>query len=279
MSNKPNQEQIKFWNSEGGAQWVENQEMMDRNLEVFVTSLLKRANIKPGMSILDIGCGCGGSTFKALEAGASLTGVDISEQMIERARERAKEIGGDIEFLVADAMTYQWSKQYDLVISRFGVMFFEDPVAAFSNILSALRPGGKICFICWQPPKENPWITLPMSAVRPYLPPPEPTDPNAPGMFGLADPERTRQILGSAGFEDILCEDVRLINQMADGTVEGTVQFMTEIGPLRRQLGEMSEADRDNALSAMKKVLSENLSDGKVRLGAGCWILSATKPA
>jgi len=279
MSNEPNQDQIKFWNSDGGAQWVENQEMMDRNLEVFVTSLLERANIEPGMQVLDIGCGCGGSTFKALEAGASLTGIDISKQMIDRAQERAKQVKGKIEFLVADAMTYCWTKQYDLIISRFGVMFFEDPVAAFSNLLSALRPGGKICFICWQPPKENPWITVPMSAVRPYLPPAEPADPNAPGMFGLANPERVKEILTSAGFEDISCEDVRLENQMADGTVEGTVQFMTEIGPLRRQLGEMSDTERESALGAMRQVLSDNLTDGRVKLGAGCWVVSATKTA
>jgi len=278
VSEQPNQDQINFWNSEGGAQWVENQEMMDGNMQVFTSSLLDRARVEPDMEVLDIGCGCGGSALAALAAGGNITGVDISEQMINRARERAENAAGSTEFFVADAMTHKWHKQYDLIISRFGVMFFEDPVVAFTNMLAALRPGGRICFICWQPPQQNPWITVPMSAVRPYLPPAEPAKPNMPGMFGLADPARTKEVLTGAGFEDVECEDVRLANRMADGTVEGTVQFLLVALPLRRQLGEMSPENRDNALRDMKQTLSENLTDGKVVLGAGCWIVTATKP-
>jgi SAM-dependent methyltransferase len=278
MSEQPNQDQINFWNSEGGAQWVENQEMMDGNMRVFLSSLLQHASIEPDMQVLDIGCGCGGSTLAAAEAGGNLTGIDISEQMINRARERAEQSTGNIEFLVADAMTYEWPKEYDLIISRFGVMFFEEPVVAFKNLLAALRPGGRICFICWQPAKENPWITVPMSAVRPYLPPAEPPKPGAPGMFGLADPVRTEDILTQAGFENVQCEDVRLDNRMADGTVEGTIQFLKEVGPLRRQLAEVPAENSNKAMADMKQALSENLTDGKVVLGAGCWVVTARKP-
>ena len=161
-----NQEQIDYWNGNAGTTWVDSQERMDKMLAPLTSPLLARANAAPGERILDVGCGCGDTSLQLAASGASVWGVDISKPMLERAAARAQLMSqANTHFSVADAATADLPAEHDLVFSRFGVMFFSDPVAAFANLYGSLKPNGRLCFLCWQPPRNNPWMSTAGAAI------------------------------------------------------------------------------------------------------------------
>ena len=269
-----NREQIEYWNGKAGQTWADAQERMDIMLAPITEALMQRVAVRPGVRIIDVGCGCGDTSLALAGAGAHVWGIDISEPMLARAKARASGVDG-VKFSKTDAATQSFTPDHDLVVSRFGVMFFVDPHAAFRNLRSALNAEGRLCFICWQPPRLNPWMAIAGKAVQPYLPVPatEP-DPRAPGPFAFADPDYLRGILEQGGFAQISIDPITPTLHLADTLDEG-MRFLSEIGPLARAIAELTDTRREEALAAARAALSERLSDSGLDLGAACWVVEA----
>ncbi|MGP1283789.1 MAG: class I SAM-dependent methyltransferase [Parasphingopyxis sp.] len=228
---------------------------------------------RSGERILDIGCGTGAvSELLALE-GAAVTGIDLSETMIAGAQFRARE---NLSFQVADAAQFLGDAPFAAVASRFGVMFFDDPHAAFANIRANLVPDGRLVFLCWQAPDRNPWAMVPAKAVVPLLAEPMPTDPDAPGPFALADSDRIMTILDAAGFRDAVIEghDVPIVLSR-DGLDDAT-DFACQIGPGSRALTELDETGRAKARIAIREALSGHVGPtGSLTMAGAVWLVTA----
>ncbi len=269
----PNEDQKEYWNDSAGAQWVAEQELMDAMLAKVTASLMSQAAPRPGERVLDIGCGTGETSLIAADAGAHVTGVDISEPMLGLA---SKRLGGRGDTILADASEYQDETGFDLIMSRFGVMFFDDPNAAFANINSNLNQQGRMCFACWRAPQENDWVLVPMMAVKPFLPETPEQDPHAPGPFALADADRTRGILEGAGFADVSIEPVDIEMVIADKNgVDQALEFVTKIGPAARAMAEVDASGKDKMLSALKEALAPHEDNGRIALKGAIWIVQA----
>lgn len=273
-----NQEQIDYWNGEAGRVWAEVQARLDTLLAPISSALLERAAVQPGERVVDVGCGCGDTTLALARAGAAVWGIDLSEPMLARARERAAAdpaLSGRVAFSATDAASQAFSADHQLVFSRFGVMFFADPVAAFVNLRGALSTGGRLCFACWQVPKRNPWMAVAGAAVQPFLAEPaSPPDPRAPGPFAFADPDYLRAVLTDAGFRDAAVDAVATTLHIGD-TLEEAMQLMQLVGPLSRALRELEPPGRDEALDAARQALSAHVADAGLNLGAACWLVQA----
>lgn len=276
----PNADQIEYWNGDAGEKWARHQDRLDAMLAPFSKALLLLAAVKPGERVMDIGCGCGATTFDlasaAIGQGRAL-GVDISGPMIARAKERAVSLGSKAEFLLADAATHDFGAvQFDVLASRFGIMFFDDPVSAFGHMRKALAPGGRAGFVCWRPFRENPWAALPMMAALPHLPPQEPPVPGAPGPFAFDDAGRFRDVLSQAGYSaiDIQPFDAELTLGVGADPVEAALHQSLEIGPLARAMKAMPDAMRDKVSDEVRKALAANVKDGAVRLPGAVWLVS-----
>src|SRR6266851_9461551 len=207
----PNAEQIKFWNEGGGANFVKQQRMIDATIRPMGLQALDHTGLKEGAQALDVGCGCGDSSLEiARRVGSSgkVIGLDISTPMLDRAKESARAEGvSNIEFINGDAQTYRLpAAAFDVIFSRFGVMFFAEPRAAFANLLSGLKKSGRMAFVCWQSPMKNPWMSVPGMVVAQYVQV-NPPSPEAPGPFAFGDGSRVRSILEGAGFADVAVED------------------------------------------------------------------------
>jgi SAM-dependent methyltransferase len=279
----PNAEQIEYWNSTQGSRWVDNQDRLDSLIEPFGELVLERAGISAGARAIDVGCGCGATCLalaRRVGPGGSVLGIDISAVMLDRARERARAAGAQqIELANVDAQTHRFEpRSRDLVFSRFGVMFFADPTAAFANLRAALRPGGGVAFVCWRPLGENPWMTVPFAAVATVLAPPPPPPPDAPGPFAFGDAQRVRKILGDAGFERIeIAPHEREISLGA--SPEQATDFSLAAGPASRLLVSASERDRSRAAAAVREALVPHARGGRVALGSATWLVTARNPA
>ncbi|WP_395645059.1 class I SAM-dependent methyltransferase [Terricaulis sp.] len=267
-----NQTQIELWNGRAGDTWVELQDSLDRMLAPVTDALAARVGSVAGKRILDIGCGTGVTCKRWIDGGADVTGVDVSAPMLAAARERAK---GRARLMQADASVWQGDAPFDFAVSQFGVMFFDDAEAAFANIAANLRPGGRLVFACWRPHTENPWVTVPMGAVRGLIDLP-PVEPHAPGPFGLADAMRTRGVLDQAGFTDITIDPVDFAYVIAGG-LEEAVRFMMQIGPTARAL---AEADKDVKAAAAERLagaLAAYERNGSVTFPGAIWIVEARR--
>ncbi len=271
-----NAAQIEFWNGEAANAWVENQAQLDRLLAPLSAAIIARAAVRNSEHVLDVGCGCGQTSLEIAQAGARVTGIDISAAMLDSARARVAGLNGS-DFVLADAATQAFSEPFDLVFSRFGVMFFADPVAAFANLRRALKPTGRLAFLCWQGVKFNPWMAVPMAAARPHLPEGEaPPDPRAPGPFAFADAEYVRTVMQQAGFQNVAIEGAQA--QLALGSdVDEAVNFVGRVGPLSRPLAQVDAQVRKRAMTAVRETLARHAEGGVVRLGASCWIVTATR--
>ncbi len=269
-----NAAQIEFWNGEAGDTWVQAQERMDEMLEGLTTAALDHAAPAAGQRVIDIGCGCGGTTLAIAERGASVWGVDVSAPMLERARARAAGTE-NVHFSETDAAAASYTPDHDLIFSRFGVMFFADPVAAFANLRTALKPDGRLVFLCWQAARDNPWVAVAGRAVQPFLTPPETApDPRAPGPFAFAESDYVHQLLADAGFSRVACEPLEGSMRLG-GSLDEVLEFQGQIGPLARALAELDEATRAQAVAAAREALAPHMSAAGLELGARCWLVSA----
>lgn len=276
-----NDEQIEYWNAEAAARWVESQELLDRQLAPITDALIEAAAIAPGIAVLDVGCGCGETSVLASQrvgSGGTTLGVDISQPMLARATERAQAEGLTwLSFEQGDAQTHAFPMAaFDLAMSRFGVMFFEDTAAAFANVRKALKPGGRLVFVCWRPLMENPWMTIPLMAVKGILELPPAPDPNEPGPFALGDGARLRGFLEAAGFSDIEIKPFDTKMSVGAGAeLEESVDFFFKIGPLSRLLAEADSATRDKVRDVLRTTLAPFNSDAGVAMDAATWVVSA----
>ncbi len=205
-----NADMVDYWNGRPADVWVTEAERFDTMLAPFGLRLLTAAVLEPGERVLDVGCGNGAVSLEAARTvgpGGRVTGLDLSAPMLEVARRRAEEQGVDVDFVQCDAQTASFDHPFDVVVSRFGVMFFDDPEVAFANLAMAARPGGRLCFVCWQEMFANEWIAVPAMAMVAHVGIPELPEPGAPGPFALADAQRTRDLLESAGWSEVTVEE------------------------------------------------------------------------
>ena len=269
--NEANQQQIDYWNGDAGSEWVQAQEHLDTMLSPLSQQALERASVNGTERVLDIGCGCGATSLHLAQEAQWVTGVDISAPMIDRARQRGSE-RSNLEFIHGDASLWRGSEPYDLAFSRFGVMFFADPVAAFANIHRNLKESGRLTFLCWRLPQDNPWLAIPGAATQPYLPPPP--ESGGPDPFAFADRDFVSSVLTDAGFQApnlSLCEATLTVG--AD--VASAMAFLTRIGPLSRVISELEGHVREQALAAAEAALQPFAGDAGVRMDASCWIITA----
>jgi len=270
----PNRDQAALWNDASGRTWVEMQGVLDGMLAPFGERLLEAGFPGEGLSVLDIGCGAGATTLamaRRLGPDGHCLGVDISEPLVAAAKARAEaEDLGSAAFVQADAQTFHFDPgQFDAVISRFGVMFFDDPEAAFANIHRACRPGAKLAFLAWRSPAENPFMTTAARAAAPFLPPMPTPQPNAPGQFGFADGERVRRILAAGGWADVDVRPVDIATEIAEGDL---LSYVTRLGPAGLALRDMDAAARARATDAIRAAFEPLLQDGAARFTGACWL-------
>jgi SAM-dependent methyltransferase len=274
----PNDVEIAYWNAEAGERWSAFQERIDRAFAPLGAVGIAKAAPKRGEDVLDVGCGCGASSIDVagtIGAGGLLTGVDVSQPMPAVAKQRASDMRlRNAQFMLADAATHGFGEGvFDLVYSRFGVMFFDDPASAFTNIRRSMRNDGRLVFVCWRALATNPWFTVPMNAVRPHVPQQPRVDPHAPGPLSFADPDHVRGILEVAGFSDIAF--AAFDAQLPFGDVAEASGLVSKIGPTSRLLGDANAQEFAVAMAALQDAMRSHNIDGEVMLGAGVWIVSA----
>lgn len=275
--NVGNADQFEYWNGPEGEHWVEHEARFDGMLTPFVEPLLDAANLAATDRVLDVGCGNGATTRAAAARAASVVGLDISAPMVERARRRAREVGIDnVEFIHGDAQVHPFRPEFDVVLSRFGVMFFEDPVAAFRNLATAVVPGGRVAFVCWQELIANEWIATLAAALVPITGPPDVPPPGAPGPFSLAAKERVTGILTDAGFRGVTIDGLHVPVLLGGGLgVDDTVEFLASGGMAQRFLGDADAATVRRAKAALREVLAPNVSPAGIELGSAAWLVRA----
>lgn len=268
-----NAEQIEYWNGEVGERWAKLQDRIDASLAEIHKALMAFADPRPRERVLDIGCGAGTTTYalaKAVGNEGSVTGVDISEPMLAVARAR----GRGVNFRKADAATHLFHATHDLVFSRFGVMFFDDPIRAFANIRKAIKPHGRMAFVCWRDLKENLWASAPIAAARDLVPPQPPADPYAPGPYAFADSERLAGILAKAGYHDIRTEALDTAVNLG-ATLDDAAAQVLNIGPLARAATGLDEATRDRIRDVVRGALTPYQMPEGVMPPAACWLVGA----
>lgn len=281
----PNAEQQRFWDQLAGPTWVRLGDAMDRMLAPVLEALLEVADLQKGARVLDIGCGAGASTLAAARivgADGHVIGADISETLLHQAREKAAEAGvSNVAFRHCDAETHAFQPaSFDALISRFGVMFFGDPAAAFANMATGLRPGARMSFATWGQIPNNPYFKLPATVARRYFgaAPPR-SDPDGPGPFAFRDPDRVLGILKEAGLTDARVDVRRILLTPPDGAA-GLAALCAEIGPteIAFEHFEASQTDRERVNAAVAEAFSVYETDGVLRVPSEINIVKATVP-
>jgi SAM-dependent methyltransferase len=275
-----NADMVDYWNGRPADVWVTEAERFDTMLAPFGRQLLASAVLKPGERVLDVGCGNGAISLEAARAvrpGGRVTGLDLSAPMLGVARRRAEEQGVDVDFVRDDAQTASFDQLFDVVVSRFGVMFFDDPGIAFANLANTTRPGGRLCFVCWQEMFANEWIAVPAMAMVAHVGIPELPEPGAPGPFALADAQRTRGLLESAGWSAVTVAEHK--DGMRIGRdPEDVVAFMLSDEMGRRLVeGKDPEAVRAGTKASLEALQPYATPEGVV-LGGAYWVVTARKP-
>ena len=276
-----NTDQAAYWNGPAGRRWMERQDTQDVLLAPIAELLLDRARPGKGEHVVDIGCGCGATTIElARRVGPTgyALGVDISAPMLGRAGERAP-AGLPLEFVLADATVHAFEPGHsDLIFSRFGVMFFADPVLSFANMRKALRKSGRLAFACWREPRQNPWMMIALQEAYKYVPRLPEIGPEDPGPFSFANEERVRRVLSEAGFSSIAVEACDLSLDVAVGQgVDAAVRGALEVGPVSRALEGQPPETMATVANAIRTAYTPLAKGESVPLAASVWIVTAAK--
>jgi ubiquinone/menaquinone biosynthesis C-methylase UbiE len=270
-----NDEQATLWNGTGGRAWVEAQALLDQTFQPLADLLATAVATSSARHVLDVGCGTGATALAAarrLPAGGDCVGIDISEPMIAAAVTRADRAGASVRFICADAQRYMFEPAtFDMVISRFGVMFFDDPVRAFSNLRRSARDGAGLRLIAWRSPEENPFMTAAERAAAPLLPTLPSRKQEGPGQFAFADKAWVRAMLHDSGWTDI---DIEPIDVMCAFPRAGLEMYLTRLGPVGRILQETDEPTRERVMAAVRPAFHSYLHEDDVRFVAACWTIS-----
>ena len=279
-------DQVGDWNGQSGERWVANQARLDAMVAVFGQAAIEAAAPETGERVLDIGCGAGASSLALaarVGAGGQVLGVDISKPLIRRARALAQQDTPAL-FQVADASSAELPEgAFDILFSRFGVMFFDDPIAAFAHMRRALRPGGRVAFVCWRGAAENDWVRLPMGALKSIVPPSALPGPNAPGPFSFGDRGRVANILTAAGFTAIAIAPFDASVPFAEGetrdaAIDDAVKMIFEVGPLSRALADQPDDIRARASAAVRAAFAGLPGERSVMINGAAWIVMARNP-
>jgi SAM-dependent methyltransferase len=276
-----NVEQAEFW-AELAPTWLEQEDQQEEVLAPPGELAMDRLELLPGQRVVDLGCGSGRTTLELaarVGPGGAATGVDISAEMLARGRERAARLGaGNVEFVHADVQVHDFGEaRFDAAYSRFGVMFFADPVAAFGNVRRALRPGGALSFACWQAGSDNEWMFIAAAAVAevtgsaPAVP-----GPDGPGPFSLADPARVRAVLGAAGFGSIVITPHTDYLVISEDRIPEVAATRARSGGVRQALRDADDQTRQRALAAIEAALRARLRDGEVRMSRGVLLVTGS---
>ena len=278
-----NSAQADYWSSASGYQWIAQETFLDASLAAILDRLLERADIRPSENILDVGCGTGASTIAAaIKSGPAghVTGLDIAEQLLNRARKRSDDAGlRNTKFILADAQTHSFvPESFDAIISRFGLMFFDDPVAAFANMARGLKPEGRLVFPAWAPAAENPWFLIPRDAAVARLGKPAPADPFAPGPLAFQDKERVIKLMEQAGLKEVR-GDTEVVPLTPLVTAAEAAKAAASVGSAARIMKEFSgtEADAISIESAVSKAFSKFETEKGISVPATIHFFSAGK--
>jgi SAM-dependent methyltransferase len=278
-----NEDQRTRWNGIDGEYWTTNQDRLDRTLAPVTGPLLEFAAPRAGSTVIDVGCGCGVTTIeiaRAVGPSGRVVGIDVSSRMLALAEERLRDFA-NTTCLPGDAADLPLHDLgADLIVSRFGVMFFGDPVVAFASLRTGLAAGGRLRFACWRPIKENPWLRIPLHAVYEHAPRLPKPGPEEPGPFSLADTARVTRVLRAAGFTTPSFTPLDIqFDIAAGGTLEDAVIQSSAMGPAKRALADQSDDIRAAAGESIRRALTPYASDGGVKLSGAVWLVAADRPA
>ncbi|VWD02509.1 SAM-dependent methyltransferase [Burkholderia lata] len=279
-TSRPNDEQSALWNGPSGRAWVDTQAPIDRMFELLEKLLVDAAAASSARTVLDVGCGTGAVTLsiaRRLGADAQCTGIDISARMIDAAQARAERSGVHARFVRADVQTHAFEPaSVDLIVSRLGVMFFDDPVRAFANLRHAARPNAQMRFVAWRGAADNPFMTIAERAAAPLLPNLPARRPGAPGQFAFGDRQRIESVLSDSGWADIAIEPVDLACALPAPALD---DYITRLGPVGLALLEVDEATRLRAVDTMRAAFEPYVDGADVRFDAACWLVTARAPS
>ncbi|WP_042404914.1 class I SAM-dependent methyltransferase [Streptacidiphilus carbonis] len=275
-----NADQVRAWNGEEGRYWVRHLERHEAMFRQLTVTLLDAARIAPDSRVLDIGCGCGRTTVLAAQRAdrSQALGLDLSAVMLEQARRQPECQGqGRIRFEQADMQLRSLPESgFDIALSRFGVMFFADPQTAFTKIARALRPGGRLAFLCWRAPADNEFLTVPATAIARHAHLPRPATPSTPGPFRLADPEGTRELLTSTGFTQVRIEPVDTPIQMGTDAAD-VAGYLLDAPLMHAALTSAAQDTRARMLTALTCALDHYQAPEGILLGAAAWLVTAQR--
>jgi ubiquinone/menaquinone biosynthesis C-methylase UbiE len=280
-STSPNAREAQYWNSSASKPWAERYERIDKLFADLTQAALDLAAAQPGERVIDIGCGSGTTVLelaRQVGPGGFVLGADISKQLVEKARERIAAANlRHAEVVLSDVSTHVFApKSFDLAFSRFGVMFFPDPIAAFTNLRKAMKPGGRLAFAVFRTPKENPWSTGPAAAVRHLLPPATPPGPEEPGMFSWADPARVHRILEGAGFQNVSLKPHDAVMRLAGpGGAAEAAEFAIRFGPMARAESTGSLKQPEAVQSALQAFFQSLDGPRGIALPRAAWLVGA----
>ena len=261
-----------------GEKWRAMHLETETMLRPFTAALLARAAPLNGKALIDIGCGAGETTILAAKQGANCLGVDISKPLLEVAQNRNDISSKNASFLEVDASNYQSNVNFDIAISRFGIMFFEDPILAFKNIAKVLKIDGKIHFVCWQSATANEWVQLPIAALEGLGSPTHFGDTEAPGPFAFSNPTKITKILQTSGFRDIEIHPEISTMQIGSGRgIDDALDYLTRIGPASRAIADLSSSEKAIAISRLRDLILPKMQTEELLLKGAVWLVSATK--
>ena len=282
-----NEAQIAYWNGDAGRTWAARDRQMARLLAPVTDALMEHAAVDDCRAILDVGCGGGSGTFRLAErlgSDACILGVDVSAPLLDVARAALAQHGEAakrIAFLQADAAEHRFAPpRFDLLFSRFGVMFFDDPTAAFTTLRGAMQDDARLAFCCWQSLADNPWVALPLRAALSVLPPPPPQPARAPGPFAFAEADYLRDVLAAAGWVDVDIAPKNIdLSWPGEGDPSAAVRELVNTGPVGRLLAEADDAAREAVYAAAAERLSDYHRGDALVLPGATWFVTARNPA